>query len=138
MNGNNSKLASALGFAMKAGKLAVGEFAADRALKAGKAFLIVVDEAASENTQKQWRDAAEFRRVELVTVPDMGIAIGKSGRMAAAVTDGNFAKMISKAANECGPANRSTPAEECGQTGPKSGRDPGGENNTRTEAETDE
>ena len=94
MNDKNFKLSSALGFAMKAGKLAVGEFAAERAVKAGKAFLMVVDEAASDNTQKQWRDAAEFRDLALVTVPDMGKAIGKPGRMAAAVTDENFAKMI--------------------------------------------
>lgn len=134
----NSKLASALGFAMKAGRLAVGEFAAERALKSGRAFLMVVDEAASENTKKQWRDAAEFRKTELVTVQDLGAAIGRPGRMAAAVTDGNFAIMISKAANESGPANKTTPGEESGHTGPASGRDPGGENNTRMEAETDE
>lgn len=137
MSDKNCKLASALGFAMKAGKLAVGEFAAERALKAGKAFLMVVDETASENTQKQWRDAAEFRAVALVTVPDMGEAIGKPGRMAAAVLDGNFAKMITKAANESGCANRSEPDEDGGQNAPPAVK-PDGEKNTRTEAVTDE
>ncbi|MBR4634753.1 MAG: 50S ribosomal protein L7ae [Clostridia bacterium] len=138
MNDKNSKLSSALGFAMKAGKLAVGEFAAERAVKAGKAFLMVVDEAASDNTQKQWRDAAEFRDLALVTVPDMGKAIGRPGRMAAAVTDETFAKMIIKAANESGCANRSEPDEDSGQNAPPGGKMPDGEKNTRTEAVTDE
>jgi ribosomal protein L30E len=123
---------------MKAGKLAVGEFAAERALKAGKAFLMVVDEAASENTRKQWSDAAEFCGTELVTVPDMGRAIGKPGRMAAAVLDGNFAKMIIKAAAERGCANRSEPDGSSGQNVLEGAHKPDGENNTRTEAETDE
>ncbi len=97
MNGTAERLLTALGFAMKAGRLAVGEFAADRALKSGRAKLVAVDAAASDNTKKQWRDACAFRGVPMAMVPELGAAIGKSGRMCAAVTDQGFANMILKA-----------------------------------------
>ncbi len=95
------KLNTALGFAMKAGKLAVGEFAAQKAVRSGSAKLMILDPAASENTKKQWRDACAFRDLPLVTAKDMGEAIGKPGRMVAAATDENFSKMIIKAAENC-------------------------------------
>ncbi len=95
------KLNTALGFAMKAGKLAVGEFAAQKAAKSGNAKLIILDPTASDNTKKQWRDACAFRDLPLVTAKDMGEAIGKPGRMVAAATDENFSKMIIKAAENC-------------------------------------
>lgn len=101
MNVFETKLRSALGFAMKAGKVAAGEFAVDKALKSGAARLIVVDGSASANTKKQWTDACTFRRIPLIIVNDMGHAIGKPNRMAAAITDENFSDMILKAYASC-------------------------------------
>lgn len=88
-----NRLMSAIGLCMKAGKLASGEFAAEKALKSG-GRLAIVDENASENTKKQWRDACEFRSVPIIFVRDLGFAIGKSARMSAVVTDDGFKKMI--------------------------------------------
>lgn len=93
------RLMSAIGLSMKAGKLASGEFAAEKALKSG-GKLAIVDEEASENTKKQWRDACEFRGVPIIFVRDLGFSIGKSARMSAVVTDGNFSKMILSAAEK--------------------------------------
>ena len=93
------RLQNAIGLAMKAGKLASGEFAAEKALKSG-GKLAIVDENASENTKKQWRDACEFRKLPLIFVRDLGFSIGKSARMSAVVTDENFSKMILSAAEK--------------------------------------
>ncbi|MBR3298801.1 MAG: ribosomal L7Ae/L30e/S12e/Gadd45 family protein [Clostridia bacterium] len=93
------RLMSAIGLCMKAGKLASGEFAAEKALKTG-GRLALVDENASDNTKKQWRDACEFRSVPILFVRELGAAIGKSARMCAVVTDGGFARMIASAAQK--------------------------------------
>ena len=98
MNDPIERLRTALGFAMKAGRIAAGEVAAEKAVKSGKAKLIAVDKAASDNTKKQWEDAAKFRKLPLVYVENMGSAIGKPGKMTAAVTDKNFSEMIQSAA----------------------------------------
>ena len=100
MSDRNEKLRSALGFAMKAGKISAGEFAAERAVKSGAARLLAVDAEASENTKKQWSDACMHRKIPMLLIENMGSAIGKEGRMAAAVTDDNFAKMIMSAAKD--------------------------------------
>lgn len=94
------KLKNALGFAMKAGKVASGEFSADRALKRNDAKLIVLDNEASDNTKKRWRDACESRGVPIIMIREMGDAIGKDARMVAAVTDKGFSAMVLKSYNE--------------------------------------
>lgn len=97
MNDNkDEKFRNALGFAQKAGKLASGEFTAERALKRGEAKLVVLDEKASENTAKKWRSACAYRNIPLITAADVGQAIGKSGRLVAAVTDEGFSAMLMK------------------------------------------
>ena len=49
----NDKVISLLGLAERAGKIASGEFAAEKAVKTGKARLIIVAEDASDNTKKK-------------------------------------------------------------------------------------
>lgn len=88
----NNALFNAVGFAMRAGKLASGSFAVEKAVKSGKAKLIIIDNGASENTVKQWRN----QNIPLVYMSCMGKAIGKAERMVAAVTDEGFAEMILK------------------------------------------
>ena len=61
---NETKLRGAMGFAMRAGKCIAGDFACERA------------------------------GLPCFTVVDLGRAIGKDGRMVAAVTDERFAQMI--------------------------------------------
>ena len=90
----NEAVRNAVGFAMKAGKLASGDFAADKAVKSGRAHLIIVDSDASDNTKKHWRDTASSKNIKLITIENLGCAIGKEARMVAAVTDEGFARMI--------------------------------------------
>lgn len=71
-----------------------GDFAVDKALKVGKAKLLLIDTDASVGTKEKWQSRAEFKNIKSIFFPNLGEAIGKSGRMVAAVTDVNFAKMI--------------------------------------------
>ena len=77
----NDKVISLLGLAERAGKIASGEFAAEKAVKTGKARLIIVAEDAS----------ACYSQKEL-----LGHGIGKEFRASLAVLDGGFAKAIEK------------------------------------------
>ncbi len=110
-----NRLMSAIGLCMKAGKLASGEFAAEKALKSG-GRLAIVDESASENTRKQWADACEFRAVPLMFVRGLGFAIGKSARMCAVVTDAGFAEMIMSAEEKLRPERTAAENAETTET----------------------
>jgi len=89
--------ASAIGFAMKAGKVQSGDFLTEKLLRAGKAKLVLLDTAASDNTSEKYRALCESRGVDLLLVEELGIWIGKPGRMTAAVSDEHFAAMIKRA-----------------------------------------
>ncbi|MCR5808059.1 MAG: ribosomal L7Ae/L30e/S12e/Gadd45 family protein [Clostridiales bacterium] len=96
----NEKLRSALGFAMKAGRLKSGELAAEKALKSGNAYLAAVDGAASEQTKKHWSDMCNNAGVPIVFVEDVGRAIGREAHMVACITDKGFAQMILRSREE--------------------------------------
>ena len=51
-----NRVYSMIGIAQKAGKLASGEFATEHAVKSGRAALVIVSDAASENTKKKFRN----------------------------------------------------------------------------------
>ena len=92
------KLSAAMGFAAKAGRVKSGEFAADKSVKSGNARLIILDSAASENTIKRWQDACSFRNVPLLCIDDAAAYMGKKSNKVFAITDDNFAELISNAA----------------------------------------
>ncbi len=85
-----------LGLCTRAGRLKSGEAMCEQAIKRGGAFLLLVDAGASERSKKDLRNACEFAGVPLIELPEgaLGRAIGKDGRMAACVTDRNFASRI--------------------------------------------
>ncbi len=88
-----------LGLAMKAGKVASGEFATEKSVKGGKAWLVLVSEDASDNTKKRFSDMCEFYGVPryfLGTKEELGHTIGKAMRSSLAITDENFAELIVK------------------------------------------
>ena len=91
---NETKLRGAMGFAMRAGKCIAGDFACERAVKRGGARLVLLDAAASGATQERYFGMCERAGLPCFTVVDLGRAIGKDGRMVAAVTDERFAQMI--------------------------------------------
>ena len=88
-----------IGMAMKAGKLASGEFATEKAVKTGLAALVIVSEAASENTKKKFRNMCEYYEVPVYffgSKEELGHAIGKEFRASLAVLDPGLAKAIEK------------------------------------------
>lgn len=90
------KKLSMLGLCMRAGKLITGEDASIKAVRSGAAYVAVLDKAASANAVKAVSNACEFYQIPLVYVEadELGYAIGKPGRMCAAVTDRSFADRI--------------------------------------------
>src|SRR5690606_1691906 len=94
---NNDKALSALGMAMRAGKLATGDEIVLKAVRANKAKLVIIAGDASENTKKKFRDKCGSYEVSLVEAFDrvrLGTAIGKAERVVIAVTDVQFARLI--------------------------------------------
>ena len=89
-----TKLFNSLGLCRRAGKCQSGEFAAERAVKAGKAKLVLLEEGASENTRGRFASLCAGRNVPLEIVPEVGRAIGKEGQVVMAVTDMQFMNMI--------------------------------------------
>ena len=83
---------SMLGIAMRAGALTLGADGVHSAIASGGAALVLLDAAASENTKKKFRDSCAFYGTPLFeTAPDrLGYAIGKPGRMCAAVAKGSL------------------------------------------------
>lgn len=88
------KLSSAIGFAMKAGKLKTGDFIVERLVRAGKAEQVLIDASASANTREKYERLCEAAHTQLLPVERLGDDIGKPGRMLAAVIDRNFSHMI--------------------------------------------
>ena len=87
-----------LGLAMRAGQLTFGEDGVKKAIASGGAKLVLLDAGASENTKKRMRDSCAYYGVQLAeTAADrLGYAVGKPGRMSAAVNAGGICdKLIS-------------------------------------------
>lgn len=86
-----------ISISMKAGKVAAGEFAAEQAIRAGSAELVIVSEDASENTKKKFRDMAAYRKIpftEFLPKSELGALIGKGERSSLVITDANLAREI--------------------------------------------
>ena len=57
------RVLSMLGIAAKAGSVASGEFSTEKAVKEGRAYLVIVAQDASDNTKKMFRNMTEFYHV---------------------------------------------------------------------------
>ena len=88
---------SLAGLAAKAGKVVSGEFATEKAVKTGKAFLVITARDASENTKKKFYDMCRYYRVPIYTIgskEELGRSIGKEYRASLALTDENFSRAV--------------------------------------------
>ena len=75
-----NKALSMLGIATKAGKTVTGEFSTEKAVKEGKAWLVVVAADASDNTKKKFQNMCSYYQVTLKVFSDkvsLGNACGK-------------------------------------------------------------
>lgn len=92
-----NRVLSLLGLATRASAVESGEFLTEKAVKNGKARLVIVGEDASENTRKLFRNMCAFYHVPLffyATKEELGHAMGKELRASLAVTDAGFAKSL--------------------------------------------
>lgn len=90
---------SMLGLAAKAGKIVSGEFATEQAIKAGKAWLVVIAMDASDNTTKKFTDACTYHHLPMIRYADkdsLGSCIGKDYRSSLAVVDEKLAAAVRK------------------------------------------
>ena len=95
----NMRFLNMLGIATKAGKVVSGEFSTEKAIKEGRAFLVIVASDASHNTQKLFTDKCSFYKVPVVICSnkeELGHAIGKISRASIAITEEGLAHAIAK------------------------------------------
>ena len=86
-----------LGIAAKSGNVVSGEFSTEKAIKTGRAFLVIVSEEASENTNKMFANMTEFYEVPMYvfgTKDELGRCIGKEFRASLAIIDENLANAV--------------------------------------------
>lgn len=91
------KVLSMLGIAAKSHSVASGEFSTEKAVKEGKAYLVLVAEDASANTKNMFRNMTDFYGVPMYEYGDketLGHFIGKEFRASLAVTNEGLAHSI--------------------------------------------
>ncbi len=93
------QVASLLGLAQRAGKLAAGDDAVLMAMERKKSFLVLIAEDSSDNSRALLSKKAQRYKMNYYfygTKMEFGMAIGKSPRAAVAILDKNFAAGIEK------------------------------------------
>lgn len=91
-----------LGLCAKANALVSGDQILP-AIRASKACLVIITDDASQRTRKQLKDKCSFYRVDVIesfSSFELSKAIGKTSRVACAVTHATFAKQIKEALKE--------------------------------------
>lgn len=96
---NKRKTLNLIGLATKAGKVVSGEFSTEKAVKNGKACLVIVSAEASDNTKNMFLNMCTYYKVPnyfFGMKDELGHAMGKEMRASLAVLDHGFAKAIVK------------------------------------------
>lgn len=96
---NQNKVLSYISLATKARKIASGEFSTEKAVKDGKACMVIVAEDASDNTKKMFTNMCTFYKVPIYIISSkaiIGKAMGKEIRASLALLDQGFADAIEK------------------------------------------
>lgn len=83
-----------LGLCARARRLESGLDACVKAVRSGKACLVLMDAGTGVNSAKTVKDACAFRNVPLIVLEEgeLSRSIGRDGRMVTAVTDKNMAQ----------------------------------------------
>jgi len=96
---NNDRILSMIGLAERSRNVVSGEFSTDKAIKDGKARLVIAGRDASDNTKKAFRNSCAYYRIpyyEYATKEELGHGMGKELRAVLAITDEGFAGSIKK------------------------------------------
>lgn len=94
-----NKIYSLLGLAVRSRNVVSGEFATEKAVKAGKAVMVIVSTDASANTVKLFRNMCDFYEVPFFQYgkkAELGHAMGKEVRTSLAITNEGFAESLQK------------------------------------------
>lgn len=97
------KVLSLLGLAARGRNLVSGEFSTEKAVKEGKAELVIVSSEASDNTKKMFTNMCAFYQTPIYfygAKDALGNAVGKEMRASVAVTDKGLADSIIKRLEE--------------------------------------
>lgn len=95
----HNKALSMIGIATKAGKTVTGEFSTEKAVKEGRAYLVVVADDSSANTKKKFQNMCNYYHTSICFFSNkesLGNACGKEFRASLAVTDEGLAKAVKK------------------------------------------
>lgn len=95
----NDKILALLGLAAKGRNLVSGEFFTEKAVKNGKAALVIVSREASDNTKKMFTNMCTFYKTPMYlygTKEALGRAVGKEMRASVAVINQGMAENIIK------------------------------------------
>ncbi len=96
---SNDKAISMISMAAKAGKVASGEFSVEKAVKEGKAYMVIVSKEASDNTVKKFSNMCFYYKVPMYiygTKEVLGHHIGKEARASLEILDEGFKNSIVK------------------------------------------
>lgn len=96
-------LAGLLGMAARAGCVVAGEEACIRAVRAGRAHVVVIASDIGPNGGKKLHDKCSYYNVPTVTGPDkvqLGKAVGKEVRTAVGIISNQWAQQVVRAATE--------------------------------------
>ena len=91
------KVLSLLGLAARGRNLVSGGFSTEKAVKEGRAALVIVSREASDNTKKMFTNMCAFYKTPIYFYADkenLGKAIGKEMRSSVAVTNQGLAENI--------------------------------------------
>lgn len=103
--GDKKRLLAMVALARKAGKLVTGEDSCIKAMRDGKARLVLLALDASGNTQKKFRDKAAFYGCDIVsncTKDEIGRHTGLHNRAAVVVADESFANKMREIISRAG------------------------------------
>jgi ribosomal protein L7Ae-like RNA K-turn-binding protein len=99
---DRKRVLNLIGLATKAGKTVSGEFSTERAVKSGKAYLVIVAEEASDNTKKKFSNMCTYYQVPICMFgmkDELGRHMGKEMRASLAILDEGFARAMVKQMN---------------------------------------
>ncbi|MEF9864270.1 MAG: ribosomal L7Ae/L30e/S12e/Gadd45 family protein [Christensenellaceae bacterium] len=91
----NDRFFNFLGLGARAGKLVYGAQGCDKAIKTGKAKLVILDGSASENTKKDFIDACAYYKVQIMILEQndvLGKCLGKPNNKIIGIVCPKFAK----------------------------------------------
>ena len=102
---------SMIGIAAKAGSVVSGEFSTEKAVKTGKAYLVIVSEEASANTCKMFSNMTDYYQVPMYlfgSKDELGRCIGKEFRASLAIVDERLAKAVESKLIACNAKSMKT------------------------------